>query len=212
MLIARRQLIGGGAALAGVSAAAAAQPLVVTSDQMLGPFYPVVRPADEDADLTRIRGRSQPAMGNPINVLGRVLDMKGNPVRNARLEIWQANAVGRYAHPGDSANPAPVDPNFQGFATLHSGRDGRFRFRTIKPGAYPIGGGMMRTPHIHVDVKGRNERLTTQMYFPGEPLNEKDVVLLSATSKESVISRLADPLSGDPNTPAFAWDIVLAVG
>jgi protocatechuate 3,4-dioxygenase beta subunit len=212
MLIARRQLIGGGAAFVGVSAAAAAQPLVATSDQMLGPFYPVVRPADEDADLTRIRGRSQPAKGNPINVLGRVLDVKGNPVRNARLEIWQANAVGRYAHPGDSANPAPVDPNFQGFATIHTDRDGGFRFRTIKPGAYPIGGGMMRTPHIHVDVTGRNERLTTQMYFPGEPLNEKDVVLLTASSKDSVISRLADPLSGDPNTPAFAWDIVLAVG
>lgn len=212
MLIARRQLIGGGAAFVSVSAAAAAQPLVATSDQMLGPFYPVVRPADEDADLTRIRGRSQPARGNPINVLGRVLDVKGNPVRNARLEIWQANAVGRYAHPGDSANPAPVDPNFQGFATIHTDRDGGFRFRTIKPGAYPIGGGMMRTPHIHVDVTGRNERLTTQMYFPGEPLNEKDVVLLTASSKASVISRLADPLSGDPNTPAFAWDIVLAVG
>ena len=212
MLIARRQLIGGGAAFVGVSAAAAAQPLVATSDQMLGPFYPVVRPADEDADLTRIRGRSQPAKGNPINVLGRVLDVKGNPVRNARLEIWQANAVGRYAHPGDSANPAPVDPNFQGFATIHTDRDGGFRFRTIKPGAYPIGGGMMRTPHIHVDVTGRNERLTTQMYFPGEQLNEKDVVLLTASSKDSVISRLADPLSGDPNTPAFAWDIVLTVG
>ena len=212
MLIGRRQLIAGGAVLVGVSARAAAQPLTVTSDQMLGPFYPVVRPGDEDADLTRIRGRREAARGEPINVIGRVLDIKGRPVRNARLEVWQANSEGRYAHPGDSANPAPVDPNFQGFATLHTNRDGGFRFRTVKPGAYPIGGGMMRTPHIHVDVTGRNERLTTQMYFPGEPLNEKDVVLTTALSKESVMSRLVDPLSGDPNARAFAWDIVLAVG
>ncbi|MES2136542.1 MAG: protocatechuate 3,4-dioxygenase [Pseudomonadota bacterium] len=183
-----------------------------TSAQELGPFYPVHHLADVDADLTRVRGRSGVARGTPINVVGRVIDVKGNPVGNARLEIWQANAAGRYMHPGDASNSAPIDPDFQGFAMLRTDRNGHFKFRSIKPGAYPIGGGRMRTPHIHVDVIGRNERLTTQMYFPGEELNAKDLVFAYADPKESVVSRAVDPLSGDPGALAYAWDIVLAVG
>lgn len=211
-IITRRNVIltGTAATLAGM--AGLAKSAVPTSAQELGPFYPVHHLADTDADLTRVRGRSGLARGTPINVLGRVVDVKGNPVPNARLEIWQANAAGRYLHPGDAANSAPVDPNFQGFAVLRTDRSGHFKFRSIKPGAYPIGGGRMRTPHIHMDVTGRNDRLTTQMYFPGEELNAKDLVFAYADPKESVLSRAVDPLSGDPGALAYAWDIVLAVG
>lgn len=211
-IITRRTAIltGTAATLAGI--AGVSRGAVPTSAQELGPFYPVHHLADVDADLTRVRGRSGIAKGTPINVLGRIVDMKGNAIPNARLEIWQANAAGRYFHPGDASNPAPIDPDFQGFAMLRTDRDGRFKFRSIKPGAYPIGNGRTRTPHIHIDVTGRSERLTTQMYFPGEELNAKDIVFAYADPKESVVSRAVDPLSGDPGALAFAWDIVLAVG
>lgn len=211
-IITRRTVIlsGTAAAIAGISGVG--KSAVPTSAQELGPFYPVHHLADVDADLTRVRGRSGVAKGTPINVLGRVVDLKGNAVANARLELWQANAAGRYLHPGDMANPAPLDLDFQGFAALRTDRHGRFKFRSIKPGAYPIGGGRIRTPHIHVDVTGHSERLTTQMYFPGEELNAKDIVFAYADPKESVVARAIDPLSGDPGALAYAWDIVLAVG
>ncbi len=211
MLISRRYLVAGGAALAGFAATARAQKLAPTSGQDLGPFYPVVRPRDEDADLTRLRGARGVAKGEPINVIGRVVDLRGRPVRGVKLELWQANSVGRYDHPGDHANPAALDPNFQGFASLLTGRGGNFKFRTIKPSAYntPIG---MRTPHIHFDIHGRSERLITQMYFPGEALNEGDFLLRTAEPRESVIARSIARLSGDPGAAAFDWTVVLAYG
>ena len=212
LIITRRNAILSGSAATLAAMSGLAKSAVPTSAQELGPFYPVHHLADTDTDLTRVRGRSGVAKGTPINVLGRVLDQKGNPVPNARLEIWQANAAGRYMHPGDSANPAPIDPDFQGFAILRTDHAGEFKFRSVKPGAYPIGGGRIRTPHIHMDVTGRSERLTTQMYFPGEELNAKDIVFAYADPKESVVSRAVDPLSGDPAALAYAWDIVLAVG
>jgi len=201
----------GATALVGIAATARAQVLVPTSGQDLGPFYPVLHPSDSDADLTRLRGASGVAKGTPINVVGRVLDQRGNPVRGARIELWQANAVGRYDHPGDTQSAASLDRNFQGYALLTSDRDGNFKFRTIKPGAYKIPGDM-RTPHIHFDVRGHSERLTTQMYFAGELLNESDLILRNADPRESVIARSIAALSGDPGTTTFAWDIVLAVG
>lgn len=212
MLLSRRHLVAGGAALAGLAASARAQKLVPTSSQGLGPFYPLVRPTDEDADLTRRRGVRGIARGEPINVLGRLLDVRGNPVRGARVELWQANALGRYDHPGDAGSSAALDPNFQGFAALVTDRAGRFRFRTIKPGHYAIGNGLRRTRHIHFDIRGRAERLITQMYFPGEELNASDILLRNAARKESVMARTIDRLSGDPNAAAFAWDVVLNVG
>jgi protocatechuate 3,4-dioxygenase beta subunit len=211
MLITRRHLVAGGAALAGLATTARAQKLVPTSGQDLGPFYPIVHPRDEDADLTRLRGAKGVARGDPINVIGRVLDLRGRPVRGVTLELWQANAVGRYDHPGDHANPAALDPNFQGYARLLTDRDGNFKFRSIKPSAYdtPIG---MRTPHIHFDIHGRSERLVTQMYFPGEALNERDALLRTASPRESVIAEAIPRLSGDPGAAAFKWTVVLAYG
>jgi len=211
MSITRRNLVLGGGALVGLASSAGAQKLMPTSGQDLGPFYPVVRRQDEDRDLTRVRGTKGIAKGEPINIVGRVVDLRGRPVRGVRLDLWQANSVGRYDHPGDHANPAALDPNFQGFARLLSDRDGQFKFRTIKPSAYntPIG---MRTPHIHFDIHGRSERLVTQMYFPGEALNEKDSLLRNAQPRESVISEAITRLSGDPAAAAFKWTVVLAYG
>lgn len=210
MLVTRRHIMVGAAAVASVSAAKAQQ-LVATSAQDLGPFYPIVRPADHDADLTRLKGRDGIAAGQPINVIGRVVDAKGNPISNAQVELWQCNAAGRYDHPGDRANPATLDPNFQGFARLATDRDGQFKFRSIKPKDYdtPIG---RRTPHIHFSIDGRAERLVTQMYFPGEPLNDADFLLRNATPRQSVIAEAIDSLSGDPQALAFRWTVVLGVG
>ena len=210
MLVTRRHLVVGAAAVAGVSAARA-QNLVATSAQDLGPFYPVLQPADHDADLTRLKGRKGSAIGQPIQVMGRVVDLRGNPIRNAQVELWQCNAAGRYDHPGDRANPAELDPNFQGFARLATDRDGQFRFRSIKPKDYdtPIG---RRTPHIHFDVRGLRERLVTQMYFPGEPLNDGDFLLKNAEPKQSVIAEAIDRMSADPQALAFRWTVVLAQG
>jgi protocatechuate 3,4-dioxygenase, beta subunit len=209
MLVTRRNLVIGAAAVASVSAAKA-QKLVPTAGQEMGPFYPILRPADHDADLTRVKGRNGTAMGQPINVIGRIVDLRGNPVRNARIEFWQCNAVGRYDHPGDRANPAALDPNFQGFARLASDRDGQFKFRSVKPKDYntPIG---VRTPHIHFDVHGPSDRLITQMYFPGEPLNDVDFLLKKAGPKESLIAEAIDRLSGDPQALAFRWTVVLGL-
>ena len=211
MLITRRHFVAGGVAVAGAAAAARADTLVPTSSQELGPFYPIVRPADHDADLTRIKGRGGMAMGQPINVMGRIVDLHGNPVRNAQIDIWQCNAAGRYAHPGDTANPAALDPNFQGFARLATDRDGQFKFRSVKPMDYdtPIG---RRTPHIHYSIDGNSERLVTQMYFPGEPLNDIDFLLKNANPQRSVIAEAVDRLSADPQALAFRWTVVLGVG
>ena len=210
MLVTRRHLVVGAAAVAGVSAARA-QTLTATSAQDLGPFYPMLRPADHDADLTRVKGRKGIAAGHPIQVIGRIVDLHGNPIRNAEVELWQCNAAGRYDHPGDRGNPAALDPNFQGFARLATNRDGEFRFRSVKPKDYdtPIG---RRTPHIHFDIRGHSERLVTQMYFPGEPLNDSDFLLKNAAPKQSVIAESIDRLSADPQALAFRWNVVLAQG
>ena len=210
MLVTRRTLVIGAAAVASFSAAKA-QKLVATSAQDLGPFYPLIRPADHDADLTRVKGMTGTAAGQPINVVGRIVDLHGNPVGNASIELWQCNAAGRYAHPGDATNPAALDSNFQGFAQLSTDRDGHFKFRSVKPKDYdtPIG---RRTPHIHFDIKGQRERLVTQMYFPNEPLNDIDFLLKNAAPRESVIAEAIDRLSGDPQALAFRWTVVLGVG
>ena len=210
MLVTRRHFTIGAAAVASGSAAKSPA-LVATSSQDLGPFYPIIRPTDHDADLTLVKGRDGVAMGQPINILGRIVDLHGNPIANAQVDIWQCNAAGRYAHPGDNANPAALDPNFQGFARLASDRGGQFKFRSVKPKDYdtPIG---RRTPHIHFSIDGHRERLVTQMYFPNEPLNDIDFLLKNAAPKESVIAEAVDRLSGDPQALAFRWTVVLGVG
>src|ERR1700730_5221428 len=182
-------------AMSPVKLAVAQSSLRRTPDQILGPFYPAMKAADLSGDLTRVPGRTGRAEGQVLNVVGRVLNIKGEPVRGAKLEVWQANAHGRYVHPADT-NPAPLDPNFEGFAVLKTDSEGRYRFKTVKPGAYPTPVGM-RPPHIHFRLSGREDELVTQLYFDGEPLNEHDRFLQSApeASRSMLIAKLMLPTS-----------------
>lgn len=192
--------------------AAAAQPTGAgvrpTADDAMGPFYPLAA-ADEDADLTAAPGRTDRARGTLLYLSGRVLDPRGAPVAGAVIEMWQANAAGRYAHPRDD-NPAPLDPAFSGFARLRTDEQGRYQIKTVKPGEYPG-----RTPHLHFAVRGQRSRLVTQMYFEGEPRNERDGLLgsRSPASKATLISRWGTPGSTHEKGALVAlWDVVLASG
>jgi len=182
--ISRRVLLGAGA---GAAAGLVAQRLVgeppagqacgeETAPQTSGPFYPAHDRPDEDPDLTHVEGRPDRATGEIVYVRGRVLDQACKPVAGALVEIWQANSSGRYDHEQDAGNPRPLDPNFQSWAEMLTDKDGGFRFKTIKPGAYPADdSGWIRPPHIHFRVSRRGyHELITQMYFAGEPLNERD--------------------------------------
>jgi protocatechuate 3,4-dioxygenase beta subunit len=131
-----------------------------------GPFYPRKFPADSDADLTQVAGRSGRAQGSVLEVSGRVIDRAGRPRAGSRVEIWQCDALGQYHHVGEPEG----DPGFQGFGAVVTDGEGRYRFRTIKPVPYPG-----RTPHIHFTVvEGGKRRLTSQMFVEGEPGNERD--------------------------------------
>jgi protocatechuate 3,4-dioxygenase beta subunit len=193
-----------------VPAAVAAESLAPTPQETLGPFFPVRTPADHDFDLTRVAGRHARPKGQIIELSGHVLRTDGSRLPKAVIEIWQANAAGRYINPVDK-NPAPIDPNFKGLALLRANADGAYRIRTIKPGPYPDPVGGMRTPHIHFDVTAGDYRLVTQMYFPGEPLNEKDILISTmqgrARNPELATCRAVE--SSEAGVLAFHWDIVL---
>ncbi|MBI3898398.1 MAG: protocatechuate 3,4-dioxygenase [Gammaproteobacteria bacterium] len=188
----------------------------VTPGQIMGPFYPVIRPLDHDMDLTVIKGKRGHAQGKVVHLTGRILNSRGEPVRAAKVEVWQANTHGRYAHPTD-VNPAPLDPNFQGFGVQITDREGRFRFKTIKPGAYPINPmnpSNMRPPHIHFDVIGAKDRLVTQMYFPDEPLNESDILFKALGSEKDAAIAKVLPLTKELESDSLLinWDVVLKTG
>lgn len=170
----------------------------------MGPFYPIVRPADSDSDLTMVRGRTGKASGQIIEVSGRILDVRGNPLAGAEIELWQANAAGRYDHPSDPAT-APLDPNFQGYATLRADAKGEWRIVTIKPGGYdsPIG---HRPPHIHFDLRSGKARNIAQLYFPEEAEgNAKDLLYKDLGGGAATSIAVRD--SGDPSK--YRWDIVM---
>jgi protocatechuate 3,4-dioxygenase beta subunit len=205
----------GGYALTKPIGSIVAQERRLTPQQTLGPYYPVIRPLDQDADLTLVKGRSGRAQGHLIHVTGRVVNLKGEPVRGARIELWQANMRGRYDHPSDPSN-APLDPNFQGYSVQLADEQGCYHFKTIKPGAYPsiMNPGTMRTPHVHFDVSGKFDRLVTQMYFPGEPLNDQDTVFrtLGANKPGAVAQLLPITKEIEPGALHLSWDIVLSTG
>jgi protocatechuate 3,4-dioxygenase beta subunit len=201
----------GSGAVAAAIAAHAAPALQRTPGQILGPFYPLTT-FPRTSDLTRVPGRSGPASGQVINVTGQVLSLSGEPVGHAEIEVWQANSYGRYRHPRDT-NPAPLDPNFDGFAMLTSDAEGRYRFKTIKPGAYPAGPKLIRPSHIHLQVTGRRDRLVTQMYFDGDPHNATDPLLNSAALKDLLIIKMRDPSPEfEPGSKMMIFDIVLLDG
>jgi protocatechuate 3,4-dioxygenase beta subunit len=213
----RRRLFEASAALAVLGAAPArlaqAQATSGTPGQILGPFYPVTRTMNETGDLTRVPGRTGRAEGQILTVTGRVRNGSGEPLRGVRLEIWQANALGRYAHPSDR-NPAALDPNFEGYGVVTTDDEGRYRFKTIKPAAYPIiGTDMIRPAHIHFDIMGRYDRIVTQMYFEGDPYNEKDRFLQSVGRPERLIAKPAPlPADAEPGSQALLFELVLPTG
>lgn len=155
-------------------------PLILVPERLLdrrGPAFGDLPIGPADADLTR-QHAGEP-LGERINVTGRLLDDAGRPIAGQLVELWQANAAGRYAHPVDQ-HPAPLDPNFTGAGRCLTGDDGTWSFVTIKPGAYPWGNhpNAWRPAHLHFSVFGRafTERLITQMYFPGDPLFPYDPI------------------------------------
>ena len=128
--------------------------------------------------------------------MGRVLNLKGEPVRNAKVEIWQANAHGRYTHPGDT-NPAPLDPNFEGSAILTADYDGQYRFKTIKPAAYPVSPNMIRPAHIHFRIRVPGyETVVTQLFVAGDRYLDSDAVFGVKSTLVKVLSGVIRPDSG----------------
>ncbi|CAN7454321.1 protocatechuate 3,4-dioxygenase [Acidovorax sp. LjRoot129] len=203
----RRQWLGQslcGAALVAVPAlvqrAAAAQgTLVPTPRQTEGPYYPVQIPKDSDSDLLR-NGSLRYVLGQAVWVEGRVTDTHGVPLAGGTVEIWQCDATGHYHHPGDGGKAAQA---FQGFGRVALGRDGRYRFRTIRPAPYTG-----RTPHIHFKVRlpGR-ELLTTQMYVAGDPGNARD----SLWSRLGEAERAALTVPFDPSPDGMRAQFALVV-
>jgi protocatechuate 3,4-dioxygenase beta subunit len=150
-----------------------AEELTKTPDQTEGPFYPNKLPLDTDNDLIVINDGITPSVGEITHLTGKILDAKGNPVRNAVVEIWQCDANGVYLHTKDSEpKKDKQDKNFQGFGRFVTGSTGEYYFRTIKPVPYST-----RTPHIHFKIKkGRDSLLNTQLYIKGHEGNAKDFV------------------------------------
>lgn len=199
----RRCLLLGGASVLALGAAPAWAALVPTPRQTLGPFYPEKPPLDSDNDLVRVDGRDALAAGVITDLTGRVLDRAGQPVDDARIEIWQCDANGRYHHP--RAPRKDRDPDFQGFGTFTTGTDGQYRFRTIRPVPYPG-----RTPHIHFRVVAPGvPELVTQMYIKGHPLNERDWILRRAGEHRDRLLVEFEPAEDGDAEQRARFDIVL---
>ena len=184
-----------------------------TLSEMTGPVFGHLPLGDFDGDLTR-QHQGAP-IGQRIVLSGRVLDGDGHPVRNTLVELWQANAAGRYIHKWDRYD-APIDPNFSGAGRCLTDEEGRYQFTTIKPGPYPFANhrNAWRPAHIHLSVFGESfvNRLVTQMYFPGDPLLDQDPVFNSVPdpqARQRLICRF-DLESTVPDwANAYLFDIVL---
>ncbi|KKO46198.1 hypothetical protein WG68_07155 [Arsukibacterium ikkense] len=178
---------------------------MVTPTDAKGPFYPITPQKDKDFDLTQIQGKSGVAKGEIIEISGQVFDTDLNPIEDATIDLWQANSFGKYHHPHDSSD-APVDEYFQGWAIFQSGKDGRFKFKTVMPGAYPLGSSNPRTPHIHLMVsKLGYVELITQMYFPDQPLNDQDGLF----KRKSKAQQQAITAKRQGASNRYQYDIVL---
>ena len=186
-----------------------ADELAKTPWQTEGPFYPDRMPLDVDNDLVIIGNKTTPAAGTVTHLNGQVLNTKGEPIKNAVVEIWQVDVNGAYIHSG-SDNREKLDKNFQGFGRFETASDGKYKFRTIKPVAYPG-----RTPHIHVKVKkGERELLTTQCYIKGDPRNDRDGVIqgIRDPRERANVVVAFDPIKGSKAGELSAkFDIVLGL-
>lgn len=180
---------------------------LVTPGMTEGPFYPDKLPLDTDNDLLIINDSITPAVGEITHLSGRILDPKGNPIRNAFVEIWQVDSKGAYLHSG-SANRSNSDTNFQGYGRFLTDSKGQYYFRTIKPVPYPG-----RAPHIHFGISKNGQRIfTTQMLVNGHPQNERDGVFRSVVDPLQRELVLVDfqPISGSEiGELAAKFDILL---
>ncbi len=181
-----------------------ADKLVPTPSQTVGPFFHISLDRPDWADLN-----SGGPQGERVVIEGRVIDGDGVAVPDACLELWQANAAGRYAHPDDTRTDKPLDPNFRGFGRVATDADGKFRFTTIRPGPVPGRGNALQAPHIAVALfaRGLLKQLFTRIYFAGHPLNETDPVLLAIDDPARRRTLLATPLGSDAGT--WHLDIVM---
>jgi protocatechuate 3,4-dioxygenase alpha subunit len=182
-----------------------ARRLTATPSQTVGPFFHLALDRGQWADLT-----TDNPQGERVVVEGRVTDGDGVPVADACLELWQANAAGRYAHPDDTRADKPLDPHFRGFGRVSTDAGGGFRFTTIRPGAVPGRGNALQAPHIAVAVfaRGLLKPLYTRIYFAGDPLNEADPVLLSIDDpvrRQTLVATRRD----SPGAPTWNLDIVM---
>jgi protocatechuate 3,4-dioxygenase, beta subunit len=192
------------------------QPLVLlphTLTEVTGPVLGDRRPGPRDNDLTA--QHAQAPLGQRINVSGRVVDGDGRPLAHTLIEVWQANAAGRYRHAVDRT-PAPLDPNFTGVGRCLTDEEGRYRFVTVKPGAYPWGNhpNAWRPPHVHFSLLGRAfaQRLVTQMYFRGDPLLESDPIFMSVrdrAARERMLARFDWGTTEEGWALGYCFDIVL---
>jgi protocatechuate 3,4-dioxygenase beta subunit len=164
-------------------------------------------------NLSEVNG--QRALGQLITVKGRVMDEDGSPIKGAVIELWQANAAGKYIHAMDN-HQAPIDPNFTGQGRLVTNEAGEYEFYSIKPGAYPVleSGWWWRPPHIHFSILGVSwmDRYMTQIFFPGEPLNETDLLLNGVPDRDTrnrLIFEFGDTKMGDLSSIGYQRDFVL---
>jgi protocatechuate 3,4-dioxygenase beta subunit len=189
--------------------------IVQTLSETTGPGPIWADISEEDADLTTNAGTGKPAIGERIIVTGRVLDEDGNGIPGVIIEIWQANACGRYVHWRETAFPAPLDPNFLGVGQCVTNENGEYRFLTIKPGPYPWGNhpNAWRPAHIHISILGPSlgSRLVTQMYFENDPLFPFDPIYNSVPehARPRMIARYDHDVTEENWALGWRWDIVL---
>jgi protocatechuate 3,4-dioxygenase beta subunit len=192
------------------------QPLVIIPPSMTeitGPLFGHNAVRADEADLTK-QHKGEP-LGERIIVAGRVLDEDGRPVPNTLIEVWQANAAGRYVHVVDQ-HPAPLDPNFTGAGRVVTDAEGRYRFVTVKPGSYPWRNhhNAWRPAHIHFSLFGASflSRMVTQMYFPGDPLFAFDPIYNAVTderARQRMISSFALDLTEPEWALGYRFDVIL---
>jgi protocatechuate 3,4-dioxygenase, alpha subunit len=174
--------------------------LLATPSQTVGPFFHI---GCTKLILPDLAGPNVPGMH--ITVEGRILDGDQNPVPDAMIEIWQANAAGKYAHPEDSQDK-PLHPEFKGYGRVATDQNGKFRFTTIKPGPVPGSGNKMQAPHLEISIfmRGLLKQLVSRIYFPGDSANSSDPILnlIDPTRRETLIARAE-------SNNSLRWDVIL---
>jgi protocatechuate 3,4-dioxygenase beta subunit len=196
----------------GLAAPALSMSRIVTPAQVKGPFHPIDESAETDSDLTLLDGHSKAALGETILVRGRVFNTRGEPLRDALVDVWQANHLGRYSHPKDP-NTAALDPNFQGWGLMNTDAEGNYGFKTIKPGAYPLsflGEEGWRCRHIHFKVSHPDyDEVITQMYFEGDPLIAQDLEIAKAPADQRQLLIVRQDEDKATGLPLFNFDLTL---